>query len=1264
MLVTENQLDEWVSGNSREAQGVIVELVWRLVAASSPKPKERRFPLGDSIGQPGPDGILDVDYSFDPFVPEGRSFWEIGTDEKAGDKATEDYKGLISAIPAEIRLQSTFVFVTPRSGRRKWGHTWKEKAQGTWIEKRRKDNDWKDIRVIDGTKLIDWLHHFPSVELWLAHKMGLPTQNIETLDQRWNILRGIGDPPPLMPHVFLTNRDAACAKLEEVFSGKLMQLELVSHFPDQVADFVCAYVASLDDESRADVAGQCLIVSGTDAWNAVVALRQRHILVADPDLDLTGAAGTKLLERARRAGHGVILWGMPGGIPHPYRVPISSPKIYQLREALQKVGYSDERARVLAQKSGGNLGTLLRCLQNLSLMPEWAENTASAELAIAELLGAWDERFEGDCQTAETMAGKPYGEWIEKMREAALRPGTPLSHRDSVWKFSARFEGWSALGARIFDDHLNRFQQTAVRVLREKDPALDLPKEQRFAAAIYGKVASYSQELRIGIAESLALLGSHPKALTSCSVGHAETTAVLAVRDIFNQADWALWASLNNLLPLIAEAAPGEFLSAVENALSSEVCPFDNLFAEEGDSITGTNYTTGLLWALETLAWDPEHLGRVVLCLGELAARDPGGKWANRPANSLRTILLPWLPQTCASITKRTTAVVTLLEELPEVGWKLLLRLLPHAHSISHCTRRPAWRETIPDDWAKGVTVSEYNEQINAYADLAIRIAKADLQKLTQMVDEFEHLPAPAREQFLAHLQSETVITMPESARTALWTELVDLVTKHRKFSNAAWALPSEDVDKIALVTERIAPSAPVFRHQRLFSERDHELYEEKGNYEEQRIKLEEDRKTAIREIALSGGIPLVLSFAESVQSSWRVGVAFGSVAASNVDASILPNLLNSDQKQVTQFVGGFVWGRFRSKGWRWVDPKDMRNWVPEQIVELLTYLPFTPETWERAGRLLGKAESEYWSKANANPYDTETGLDMAVDKLLLYGRPFAAIRCLHKMKLDKIPIDAPKAVEVLISALSSSEGPHVADSYEIVEIIQALQEDPNTKPEDLFRVEWSYLKLLDSHEASPKQLWRQLGNDPSFFCEVVRLVYRSKNEQPENEALSEKRKNIANNAYDLLSKWKQPPGVLEDGSFDGAALVAWLEAVKKECAESGHLEAAMTVVGHVLYHAPADPDGLWIHRAAAKVLNAKDAADMREGYRTEAYNSRGVFTFTGGQEERTLAVIYKSQADSVEAAGYNRLATSLRKLAASYEREAERESSRSPFGD
>ena len=77
VLVTENQLDEWVTAHLEEAKGLVVKLVLRLVAASCPKPRERRFPLEDSIGQHGPDGVLVTDLGYKHFVPEGRSLGKL-----------------------------------------------------------------------------------------------------------------------------------------------------------------------------------------------------------------------------------------------------------------------------------------------------------------------------------------------------------------------------------------------------------------------------------------------------------------------------------------------------------------------------------------------------------------------------------------------------------------------------------------------------------------------------------------------------------------------------------------------------------------------------------------------------------------------------------------------------------------------------------------------------------------------------------------------------------------------------------------------------------------------------------------------------------------------------------------------------------------------------------------------------------------------------------------------------------------------------------
>jgi hypothetical protein len=46
------------------------------------------------------------------------------------------------------------------------------------MEDHRQRHDWRDVRVIDGSGLIDWLHHFPAVEQWLATAMYLPAQQM------------------------------------------------------------------------------------------------------------------------------------------------------------------------------------------------------------------------------------------------------------------------------------------------------------------------------------------------------------------------------------------------------------------------------------------------------------------------------------------------------------------------------------------------------------------------------------------------------------------------------------------------------------------------------------------------------------------------------------------------------------------------------------------------------------------------------------------------------------------------------------------------------------------------------------------------------------------------------------------------------------------------------------------------------------------------------------------------------------------------------
>ena len=625
-LVTENQLDSWVRGNAQIAQGLIVELVWRLVAAACPNPRERRFPLGDSIGQPGPDGILDTSLGFEPFVPEGRSIWEIGTGQGIREKATDDYRDRTKSIPESVRAESTFIFITPLSGVRDWPYSWKAEAQADWLHQRLSRNEWKGVRIVDGTKLIDWLRHFPAVALWLAYRIhGPAVDDIEVPEYRWKTLRSAGG-KILSPDVFLANRDEACAKLNDVFHSRITHLTLTTNFPSQVTDFVCAYLASLEPEERVSVAGRCLVISGMGAWNAVCRGWQKLILVAEPTIELSGDAGARAIQEARNAGHAVI-YGVPrGGVrDSATSAALPRPGRMKLQKALEKSGYPDHKARTIAEQCGGDLSSMLRIIGGYPVFPAWSDGPDGTLLASAVIPGSWSDDSEADRAAVSDLTGEDFGVWIERVREISLSQEAPVFHHEGNWKFISRHEAWLALGRRVSDDSLDRLRKIAISVLREKDPKFELPTGERWLANISEKVLTHSHQLRKGLAETLAFLGSHPAALTSCRRGKAEYTANCVVREVLGDADWVLWASLDALLPLLAEASPNEFLKTIEHTLQQSPCPFDELFSQENPGILyGATYLTGLLWALEALAWDETLLVQVCAILGKLAKRDPG----------------------------------------------------------------------------------------------------------------------------------------------------------------------------------------------------------------------------------------------------------------------------------------------------------------------------------------------------------------------------------------------------------------------------------------------------------------------------------------------------------------------------------------------------------------------------------------------------------------------------------------------------------------
>jgi hypothetical protein len=186
---------------------------------------------------------------------------------------------------------------------------------------------------------------------------------------------------------------------------------------------------------------------------------------------------------------------------------------------------------------------------------------------------------------------------------------------------------------------LERFFFTAQYVLAEKDPASELPDDDRWAANLYGKSRDHSRVLRDGICETLVLLAVHGNHLLEHRFGlNVKAQVDTLVRSLLVPLDGETSESQQADLPGYAEAAPEVFLDILETDLASSGSQVLALLRPAGSGVFGRCVRSELLWALEILSWDPARVLRVARLLARLSEAKTEDNWVNKPENGLASI--------------------------------------------------------------------------------------------------------------------------------------------------------------------------------------------------------------------------------------------------------------------------------------------------------------------------------------------------------------------------------------------------------------------------------------------------------------------------------------------------------------------------------------------------------------------------------------------------------------------------------------------------
>jgi addiction module HigA family antidote len=1263
LQIKANDIEGWVADNL-QARARLAVLLRTLVHSTGRGLSKVDFPGNDDSQRKGCDGVVEASEG-SPWVPGGKSVWEFGTDQDIKRKADKDFSKSVEAIGDDERLETIFVFVSPR----RWG------GKTAWQQEQRQLNRWKDVLVYDASDLEQWLEQSLQGQAWFANETNQPARHVRTLDSCWAEWADVTSPPLsglLFNSAIEASKRTLLARLSSPSEGPIV-LAADSH------QEALAFLAQLltGDEERQALRDRVLVFDRPGVFPELASAAQEFIAVTySRDVEREFAPHVKTLR--------TIVVYPRNAAPGKPDVLLEPANHETFGEALEAMGKSRDEISRLSSDSGRSLTVLRRLLSTVPAVrvPQWAGDPQLARKLVPFLLvGAWNTTNEADRSALSGLAGGLVYEDLEKDCQAlALLEDAPTWSIGTFRGVVSKIDLLHAIAGVVTQNDLNAFFQVARRVLGEDDPSLDLKESERWAASVHGKTRQYSGAFREGISETLVLMAVQGVQLFRHRLGiDTEQEAALVVRELLpDPLTIRALESNDRDLPLYAEAAPEEFLGIIERDLrTNEPASFGLMRPVAGDFFSSP-VRTGLLWALEGLAWNPGLLPRTALVLARLASIEINDNWVNKPINSLESIFRAWMPQTAADLDTRVAVLKLLARKFPPIAWRICMDQFSH-HQSGHNSHKPRWRsegygfgEPLPT-WGP---VHAFQRQV---IELVLSWPEYSLETLSDLVERMQFL-SPEHQVRAWELVSQWGITsgndsdrakLREKVRTSALTRRAAIRT--RKGGDAALIASAKKA------FQALEPSGIVNKNLWLF--KDHWVDEsadeledvERLDYREREKRVRLLRVGALQEVYRSEGPGGLLELATRGRAPWIVGALTSEALDVQSDLEHVLTLAFEGVNRGTEQAASF--STMISGALHAIEDDAMREAAiakisdgrPESdLARLLALAPFGRSTWRLVDGLGEAAAKAYWADVRPNLYRGEAEEKQEGTARLLEARRPRAAFCSINHELKEIEVEM---LFTLMSAIAKDgndkPGEYQLDSYHIEEAFKILNASGRFNVDQMAGLEFAYMEVLrklwdeDKGYGIPN-LERHIEANPEMYVRALVWTYRRGDGQQDPDPFRVepgRAKEMAKLGHHLLEAIHRIPGHDDLGNLDVRRLTKWISEVRRMAAELDRTGVADISIGGLLANAPVGKDGVWPCAAVRDVMEELQLDDVMRGAHTGLYNSRGVhWRGEGGDQERELAERYRKWANALRISHPFVSSSLLMSMAKTYEREASRE--------
>ena len=1238
-LITADDLNVWPDKNARDAQENFPLLIRHLLL-NTPGVSAVSARAGNGVNEPGYDGVAQSDGTVS-VLPPGSLLFEFGTNKDIDTKASKDYR---KRAKQDDAADYVFVFATPR----RWS------GKDKWLEKRRREGKFANVWALDADDLEAWLDVSPVSHYWISEHLGRQPDDAQTLEQWWNAFHRATQ-PELPLSMFTAGRESTRDKLRELLAKAPRTTTIQADWRDDCLAFIYASLAA-DAENQLDALDQSvIIVKSSAAWNRIARQPGRSILIPafdDADKQLALDNGYHVLQIVDREQ--VALRD-----PDLQLLCVSRPDVQVL---LSDCGVNFQKAGYLAGLARRNMPSFVRALtRDASIRrPVWATDANAPMLAALTLVGAWDTDNEKDTQAIAALVGSDYDTVTSLCQQRADGNDPVMSRSGSAWRFASLEEAFLCLSSKITDGVVERWKQLALDVLGEANPSYGLNPlekvEQQFNQPT--SQVQYSEELKSGIARSLAMVGSMDG--DGVLSGKLRKSVDDITNQLLNQAvgddSGRVWNLIGPRLRYLAEAAPQQFIDVtIENLEHDSSSLLRAYYADSNDILFGDPwFHPHLLWALEVLAWSEKYFDDAIECLALLAANPADDKQrGNRPDESLAAILCGWANFTTVPSGERLAALDSIKRMSSSVGWDILFALWPDCSATITPPATPRFRA----DWCPltdaPVLQCDWVEYRHGLVERALSWRGMTASNLERLVNHINRgILSEDRTKiidYLGELASSTEFS--DDDRYFVWRTVRELAAKH-SHHRAEWSLPEEEVDRLLELSDRWKPTSPVLRHLYLFNHDpgllDCALHRDIDDYDQ---KVEAHRQEALSEI-LAGPQKLddLEILASRAVASWVLGQMLAD--RQELDFWDIAYWTDSSDRKLVTVMDGYLCRSLDQRGASWLQAVlDDSRLTAAQRAAVLRCVPAEWDYWEVVARNQDD-DNAYWQTAEMRVLPPDH-MRYAIGRLVACGRAWDAIDSvslsIRSAKQEGITTDLTTDVLIgLLHIACTQESAKISSlSYEVSQVLDHIVE-LKADQVDVARLEILFYPLIGDYR-EPIVLHRTLATVPHLFVRIMEVAHRGET------MLGMDRSASFRIAMSALNGWRGCPGMTTDGELDAAVMQQWVETARQGLAVADLSDIGDYEIGRILANSPENSAGEWPLPAVCALIDEVGSRNLDEGFiagmcRGLMSSVRGVYD--GGQQEHESAQRYHALSKQVRSTSRH-TARLLKKVADRYEKRA-----------